>query len=79
MNINMVPGYDGSCHAMSSKAASKVKKEGHVKERAFAKRIGGDVTKSALKKPDALLKDISFLTLLFINRYGNLYLFDIIS
>ena len=85
MNINMVPGYDGSCHAMSSKAASKVKKEGHVKERAFAKRIGGDVTKSALKKPDVIkdeyrysmkgaVKNIQMLLLSFgksENAYGS--------
>ena len=51
--MSVIPGYDGSVNAMSSEVASKVKKQGHVKECAFAKRIGGDVIKGR-KKPDVI-------------------------
>ena len=50
MNYNVVQGYDGSQHAMSSEVASKVKKRGHKKERVFAKRIAGDVVKGIKKQ-----------------------------
>jgi hypothetical protein len=82
--MSIVKGYDGSVNAMSSEVASKVKKQGHVKERAFAKRIGGDVVKGQ-KKPDVIkdeyrysmkgaIKNIQMLLLSFgksENAYGS--------
>ena len=51
--MGIVKGYDGSRHAPTAKVASKVKKQGHKKERVFANRIDGDVIKGT-KKPDVI-------------------------
>ena len=52
-NKRLIPGYDGSRHAPSSKIASNVKKLGHKKEHIFAERYGGEVVKG-VQKPDVI-------------------------
>ena len=52
-NKRLIPGYDGSRHAPSSKIASYVKKIGHKKEDIFAERYGGEVVKGS-QKPDVI-------------------------
>jgi hypothetical protein len=81
--MSIIKGYDGSCHAPTAKVASKVKKRGHVKEHEFAERIGGNVTKGVLKKPDVIKDEYRYsmkgaekniqLFLLSFGKSENLY------